>query len=228
MSPTPAPMTAPARPPYSAPDRMCEAPPAASVAPSAVVITGGTGGSAASAVSPDADSAARDAAIDSPADAVVATTVRKSPDTSCLRMEAPRCLRPFIQGLSGAAAKQTSGAPRHGVAGVVPEAPAELCARLLRGRAARRPRGLDTCLAHALGHGGRRAAQGRHLGGLRFQRPGLRSETGDPLGPESGGSSMLFARIQEAGGALIVTPLVRELGADAARELREVVGERAR
>jgi len=39
---------------------------------------------------------------------------------------------------------------------------------------------------------------------------------------------MLFARIQEAGGALIVTPLVRELGADAARELRENVGERAR
>jgi anti-sigma B factor antagonist len=39
---------------------------------------------------------------------------------------------------------------------------------------------------------------------------------------------MHFARIEEDRGVLIVTPLVRELGAAAARPLRDVVGERVR
>jgi anti-sigma B factor antagonist len=39
---------------------------------------------------------------------------------------------------------------------------------------------------------------------------------------------MLPARFEETRGALVVTPLVRRLDADAAPALREVVGERAR
>jgi anti-anti-sigma factor len=39
---------------------------------------------------------------------------------------------------------------------------------------------------------------------------------------------MLQARFEETSGALLVTPLARELDAEAAPRLREVVGERAR
>ena len=39
---------------------------------------------------------------------------------------------------------------------------------------------------------------------------------------------MLQARFEDASGALLVTPLVRELDAESAPELRQVIGERVR